>query len=640
MSGAGAAALGTMAELLAKLFIEPETLPGGSAWSSTCLALRELSTVGTNASAGGVSARIASEQYEVLSEAARCTVSPGFGFVQVLLLLAVYGGILFVASNLIADGSELLLLVPSLRGIVGSVVLPILGAVPDGAIVLFSGLGANAQEEVGVGVGALAGSTIMLLTVPFAQSIWAGRVNISPAGQASYGARPKLSPLGNLHPTATGVQPNAMVAVSGRIMLITAVPYFIIQIPALFSGSHGRQVGPTSASMVAAGAASQKWWAFAGLVCCIVAFVWYLWYQIFATTPVDDEFRASVVDQVKAKAIRKHELSLTAAFFSDLHEAAIQSSVASPNESTVLHGTNSADQRLRDLLRTFFKIYDTDGDGRISDTELQYLMLDLGEKLTPSEISDMLKTFDSDESGDVCFDEFCRCMPDYILSRGSHAPPARSTQAAAAPIDAEAPAGAPGFPSYAAVVGDGPQVHEEEEEEEEVPEDLRHKDEKVQLALIKKRAFTMMGLGTAMVLLFSDPMCSVLSSIGGRIGVEPFFISFILAPLASNASELIAASAYAAKKTKRTITISFATLLGAAIMNNTFCLGIFLLLVWAKGLEWQFTAETMAILVVEGIMFYFATKRNLVTRDGYWILSLFPLSLMLCFFLQNVGGLN
>lgn len=33
----------------------------------------------------------------------------------------------------------------------GSVVLPILGAVPDGCIVLFSGLGPNAAEELAVG---------------------------------------------------------------------------------------------------------------------------------------------------------------------------------------------------------------------------------------------------------------------------------------------------------------------------------------------------------------------------------------------------------------------------------------------------------------------------------------------------------
>ena len=43
------------------------------------------------------------------------------------------------ASNLISDGSELLLLVPSISGLVGSVILPILGAIPDGCIVLFSG---------------------------------------------------------------------------------------------------------------------------------------------------------------------------------------------------------------------------------------------------------------------------------------------------------------------------------------------------------------------------------------------------------------------------------------------------------------------------------------------------------------------
>lgn len=68
---------------------------------------------------------------------------------------------------MISDGSELLLLVPAVAGIVGSVVLPVLGAVPDGAIVLFSGLGDDAQDELSVGVGALAGSTIMLLTIPW-----------------------------------------------------------------------------------------------------------------------------------------------------------------------------------------------------------------------------------------------------------------------------------------------------------------------------------------------------------------------------------------------------------------------------------------------------------------------------------------
>ena len=43
----------------------------------------------------------------------------GYGFFQLLTLGGVYGYILFNASNLISDGSELLLLVPTLAGLVG-----------------------------------------------------------------------------------------------------------------------------------------------------------------------------------------------------------------------------------------------------------------------------------------------------------------------------------------------------------------------------------------------------------------------------------------------------------------------------------------------------------------------------------------
>jgi hypothetical protein len=49
-----------------------------------------------------------------------------------LWLFFSYGYALYYASNLIGEGSELLLLVPSMAGLVGGVVLPLLGAVPDG----------------------------------------------------------------------------------------------------------------------------------------------------------------------------------------------------------------------------------------------------------------------------------------------------------------------------------------------------------------------------------------------------------------------------------------------------------------------------------------------------------------------------
>ena len=54
------------------------------------------------------------------------------GTTGLLWLFLSYGYALFYAADLIGEGSELLLLVPSMAGLVGGVVLPLLGAVPDG----------------------------------------------------------------------------------------------------------------------------------------------------------------------------------------------------------------------------------------------------------------------------------------------------------------------------------------------------------------------------------------------------------------------------------------------------------------------------------------------------------------------------
>ena len=53
----------------------------------------------------------------------------------------------------------------------------VLGAVPDAAIILASGLGEGAQEKLSVGMGTLAGSTVMLLTVAWSASLFVGRLD-------------------------------------------------------------------------------------------------------------------------------------------------------------------------------------------------------------------------------------------------------------------------------------------------------------------------------------------------------------------------------------------------------------------------------------------------------------------------------
>lgn len=595
-------------------FIEPSSLPGGRAWAAACASVaRELAETGSTSAA---------------ADALHCTASASAGLVQVLLLMAVYAGVLFKASQLIADGSELLLLVPSLRHIVGSVVLPVLGAVPDGAIVLFSGLGENAQEELSVGVGALAGSTSMLLTLPWFLSILAGRVNIRADGVPTYHHRPKLYPPGNIGLHSTGVQPMSMVRIAGIIMLVTSISYIVIQGAALHSGTYFKATETPELTSLAA--KSEHWPALICFLVCTAFFIWYLYYSVNSKSEDEKAYFATFVDEIKQKAIRKGEVSLTAAF-QEIRETAQAAGESTVDESSSLLPDNHPQKRVQSLLRTFFLHYDRDGTNSIDRLELQYLMRDLGERVSPEELAEMYAAMDDDSDGVITLDEFLQFMPGFIRQRMEGG---KSSQTE----------GADGVMSAAVESGtsaDGIDLENtEEEEEEEVPDDLRDEDPKTQINKVMKRAFLMMAMGTALVLIFSDPMVTIMSDVGQRIGIPPFYVSFLLAPMASNASELLAAYSYAAKKTRKTVTISFSTLLGAAIMNNTFVLAIFMLLLTMKNLAWTFTAETISILVVEICVGAMSFKKVMTMFDGLLVLALFPGSLALVAFLENVVGLD
>ena len=41
----------------------------------------------------------------------------------------------------------------------------------------------------------------------------------------------------------------------------------------------------------------------------------------------------------------------------------------------------------------------------------------------------------------------------------------------------------------------------------------------------------------------------------------------------------------------------YGSVYGAVTMNNTMCLGLFMLVIHAQGLEWTFTSETLTILL-------------------------------------------
>ena len=110
-----------------------------------------------------------------------------------------------------------------------------------------------------------------------------------------------------------------------------------------------------------------------------------------------------------------------------------------------------------------------------------------------------------------------------------------------------------------------------------------------------------------MVTVFSDPMCDVLTALTNpnnfsHIPIPTFYVSFVITPFCSNASELVASLIFASKKTKENMTMTVSQLLGAATMNNTLCLAIFMALVYFKDLEWIYGAEVLCILLVQWVV--------------------------------------
>mmetsp|Transcript_13106 Transcript_13106/g.18843 ORF Transcript_13106/g.18843 Transcript_13106/m.18843 type:complete len:401 (-) Transcript_13106:169-1371(-) len=313
-----------------------------------------------------------------------------------------YGCVLYYASNLISEGSDLLLLVPSMAGLVGSVVLPLLGAVPDGAIMLFSGLGdiSEAQETLSVGVGALAGSTIMLLTVPWGLSIYGGRVDLDANGYPDYRKSPKLTKKSSFTQelTKTGVIISDAVSNGSKIMIITTIPYFLIQVPAFFIH------GPTEE--VAAG---EKGWSLVGLVVCLVGFVTYLGMQFHISQQGQDKGKRVAV--VK-KLLREGKVSLRGALseFIKSEEDILKlkdgyGAVSNGNGEASIPDTATV-KMMRDIFREAFHSYDQNKNGTLDRGEVHTFLRDFHEDLSGDEMDTFFQRFDSDDDGVVSFDEF------------------------------------------------------------------------------------------------------------------------------------------------------------------------------------------------------------------------------------------
>jgi len=433
------------------------------------------------------------------------------------------------------------------------------------------------------------------------------------------------------------------------MMIITSVSYLLIQGPAFRFSNRGTGGSSESGSdsVTSSEIEAEHWWALAGFICSLVLFVVYLVYQVKSA---NSESNKDKIAQVQHDAISKSLMSVSAVFAEQLFG---KEGVPDENSALMLQGGVKA--RFDSLLREFFNRHDLDGNGVVDATEMRGLLADLGEYPTKEEFDALMNQMDTNHDGTIQYNEFHDSMKAYIKHLYDKDNGLAQPFSSVVVSDAEKPGSTPSSSVTPRSVNstsselkgtaddeplDGEEEEGEEEEEEEVPDDLTHLSPKQQRIRIILRSCWMMGLGVLLVVVFSDPMVDVFTSLGHICKIDPFYIAFVLGPIASNASELIAAINYSRKKTIRTATIGCESLIGAACMNNTFCLMIFLIIIFVRKLAWRYSAETLSIITVELAMLGIAIQRTQRLFFGIIIILLYPLSIGFVVFLEKVVHWN
>jgi hypothetical protein len=308
---------------------------------------------------------------------------------------------------------------------------------------------------------------------------------------------------------------------------------------------------------------------------------------------------------------------------------------SSDREGLVLRRAGSA---AITVMRRVFDRFDVDRSGEIDLNELKVMVRELGVVIPAGELKEFMAHIGGSDMK-LSFEEFEQLMHHHATS-----PPAPMGHGAGN-------TGSVGMSGSLQIEHSGkkggahaPLLGQEEEEAEAEAEDEEEDEEEDEHAgmsplKLKMKAFSLVLVGLGLVTLFSDPLCDVLSNVGTQTGIPAFYISFVLTPLVSNASELISSLMFAQKKSANSITITFSQLVGASTMNNSFCLSLFLLIVYMKNIPWNFTAEVIAILAVEAAVFAFAQFRVPKTWHAIPLILLYPASLVLVATLK-ANGIN
>ncbi|KAM1956162.1 hypothetical protein TB1_024732 [Malus domestica] len=496
-----------------------------------------------------------------------------------IFLVLVYGYMMFLSAKLLSNGSEILLQILG-PGIVGGLFLPLLGSLPDATIILASGLSGDtetAQSQVSVGMGLMAGSNVMLLTILWGTCLIVGKCDIENSIAVDQKDEKRFSL------TGSGVSTDIWTSYSARIMIISLIPFVIVQLPQVFHA--------TSDSRVA---------ILISLAVSISFVIAYSFYQVFQPWIQKRKLAYSKHKHVMSEILKQLKTNALGRLL-----------------------TNDGDPN-KVIIQKLFKTLDQDSDGYLNTSDLRSLIIgiqfdDIDINIDEA-IIQVMRDFDTSHDSKIDEDEFFRGISRWLNKAKREAIKDRGK-----------------IPQSMKLLEEYDQKTKKEYDQfgdqiDEVVEDVKN------AKWHASKAVVLLFLGTIVAAAVADPLVDAVDSFSTATSIPSFFISFVVLPFASS-SEIVTTLIFVSRKKQRTASLAYSEIYGSVTMSNILSLAVFLGLVYVRNLTWSFSAEVLVILIVCILMGAIASFR---TTFPLWMSSvailLYPLSLLLVYILDYICG--
>nr|KYP51400.1 hypothetical protein KK1_026834 [Cajanus cajan] len=621
-----------------------------------------------------------------------------------LFLILVYEYLLFHGESYLAKGGEQMFKILG-PGIFGASAFHILGALPEPLILLVSGVVVSnreiAQEYAFTGVGLLAGSSILLLTL-----VWPTCV-IAATQEFPHHSHPSNSPHNTLQAlfTCYGITTDLETCYTARIMVCSVIPLVIMQIPYLFQFSSG----PRSVTLV-----------IALVITSIFLFVYFV-YQIFEPWVQKrrleyvkhDHLILKILQHVQKNTLQRiftkngtPNVSAIRRLYRELDQDGSSGISASEVKDLLLKNkvteTNIDEEK---EIKKVLQIFDLDGDQKINKEEfvsgftkwldqtkhafdkqyfsrksLKHIYQVFGPWLENKRreregkkqlISEILRHVQSDMVGSLLtedgkpdehsirelFEKIDRNRDNFIshselrelIMNIKFVKASMEVEEAVALVIEELDTDkdhiineeefVAGFEKWISSTSDHAPVTDSESQED-MYETWEEADmvvgEKQSKAIVDKsicawfKAIIYVVLGIAMLSILAEPLIESVHNFSTSAGLHPFFMSFILVPLATNAREATSAIKEASHKKPRTTSLAISEIYGGVFMNNILGFFAISILIYVRQVTWQFSAEMLVVAIVCSISGFAASFVTIIPLwSSFFAILLYPLSLVL-----------